>query len=216
MASSTRKPLIFFFLAIAIIALFFGIWTQRNTHASAKPTTIVATVLYQPRQIIPFKLTEDNGKPFNNANFKGHWSLLFFGFTRCPEICPTTLSTLNKAYQAMQHNKLSPMPQVVFISVDPDHDAAKGVIKKYLTSFNKNFIGATGSKKQLDQLTQNLSVLYMKVMNKDAMDDTHYMIDHSGTILLINPQGDLKAIFSTPHQAGVIAKDVAKIIKHNA
>lgn len=211
MPHAHHRPWIVLIIGVAIIALLLGVWVNHNTAQSRDAKTQVATVLSQPRQIENFKLTEDNGQSFTNANLKDHWSLIFFGFTRCPDLCPTTLSILNQAYQLMEKNHLTPMPRVVFISVDPEHDAADGVIKKYLSSFNPNFIGATGNKAELDRLTQNLSVLYMKVTNKN--DNEHYMIDHSGTVLLINPKGDLAAIFSTPHQAAVMASDVSNIIK---
>lgn len=205
-----RRPWIILIIGIVLLAFLLGVWVQHNTKQTKNMNVQAATVLTNPRQIESFTLVDDNGKPFTKQNLIGHWSLLFFGFTRCPDLCPTTLSMLNQAYNIMQHDRLNPMPQVVFISVDPEHDAVEGVIKRYLTSFNSAFIGATGEKEQLDQLTQNLSVLYMKVMNSD---NEHYMIDHSGTVLLINPQGDLAAIFSAPHQAATVAADVSKIIQ---
>jgi protein SCO1/2 len=194
-------------IAIALLALLFGIWFSKNTgmvHSNHQPET--ATVFNQPRLITPFNLTDDKGQPFTIDNLKGHWSLVFFGFTNCPDLCPTTLSTLNKTYQILAADHQNPMPQVIFISVDPERDSIER-IQTYLKNFNPNFIGATGSKPELDKLTQELSVIYAKVMEED-----HYMIDHSGTIILVNPQGQFYGVFTLPHDATNIAKDIKSII----
>lgn len=204
-------------IAVAFVALLFGVWLRHNTAPKTEALkTLSATILPTPRQIEPFQLTGADGKPFTNANFKGHWTMLFFGFTRCPDLCPTTLSLMNQAYQQMEKDHLQPMPQVVFISVDPDFDAAKDRIKNYLLSFNSHFIGATGPQAAIDQLTQNLSVVYMKVMDENNQAEENYRIDHSGTILVLDPQGHWYALFSTPHQPGNLAKDMEMMIKQHS
>lgn len=214
---SKTRSLILLIVAVAIVALLLGLWVHRNTQGAdqTKISTTMATVLNPARTIESFQLTSDTGKPFSKQNLLGHWSLLFFGFTHCPDLCPTTLSLLNKAYLTMQQQQLQPMPQVVFISVDPERDAAPGVIKQYLSSFNSQFIGATGKQSVLNQLTQSFSVVTMKVMNKDSEHGAHYTIDHSGVILLVDPKAELYAIFSTPHNPAIIAKDVEHIIKRS-
>jgi protein SCO1/2 len=178
----------------------------------------VATVLTPSRAILPFALTDEHGNAFTNKNLEHHWSLVFFGFTHCPDLCPTTLAMLNQAYQIIeqQRTKMVAMPQIVFVSVDPERDAASNVLSRYLSSFNNAFIGVTGDKKMLDQLTQNLSVLYLKVMNPEGHGDMQYMIDHSGTILVINPKGDLAALFSMPHAPDKIAADIITLMKTDA
>jgi len=196
-------------ISIGALALLFGMWLQFNYNKKPAPPTLVsATIFPQSRIINPFQLTDDEGKPFTLDNFKGHWSIVFFGFTNCPDLCPTTLSTLNDAYKKLVAAKQNPMPQVVFISVDPEADTPDRM-KTYLSSFNKAFLGAVGSQEQIDQLTKELSVLYAKIAQKDA----HYTIDHSGTILIINPQGQFAGVFSMPHNADNIAHDLQTIIK---
>lgn len=194
-------------VAIAVLALLFGIWTQHNLSVKNKPRVLTlssATLLPQPRLLNNFRLISDNNKIFTNDNLKNHWSFVFFGFTNCPQLCPTALATLNRVYKNLHQAHLQLVPQIVFISVDPETDTPKK-IHEYLTSFNTNFVGATGSKQQIDTLTKELNIMYAKVFPHE--DQTHYSIDHSGTILLINPQGQLAAIFSIPHDADKIAKD---------
>ena len=102
------------------------------------------------------------------------------------------------------------LPQIVFVSVDPARDNAAR-IQQFVSAYNPNFMGVTGKESQLSTLTQELGVLYMKIAeNKDNSQD--YQIDHSGTILLLDPKGELYAVFSMPHNPEAIAKDYEKII----
>jgi len=182
------------------LALVFSLWFYANAYGTQK-----AIVFNTPRHISEFKLIGDNQKPFTNKNLKGHWSFVFFGFTQCPQLCPTTLSVLNKTYKALQKARVKSMPQVVFISIDPERDNPK-VIKNYLISFNKNFVGATGTKKQLAKLTREFSVVYMQIARRNGQQGK-YDIEHSGAILLTDPQGKLYSIFTMPHNPATIASD---------
>lgn len=135
--------------------------------------------------------------------------MLFFGFTNCAMLCPKTLSTLNQAYGELIAAKVTQLPQVFFISVDPERDSLKR-INLFVTSFNKNFHGATGTEQQLDSVTTELNILYNKV---NPNKEENYQIDHSGTVLLINPNGNLVALFSPPLNPDELAKDYQAIIK---
>lgn len=195
-----------FLIIVAVIALLFGVWAYHNTHqAPEKPPLIAATLFTEPRNISAFRLTDTNQKPLTLENLKGHWSLLFFGFTNCPDLCPTTLATLNQAYQKLE-DAHAPLPQVLFISVDPDRDDPEQ-IREYLSNFNPHFLGASGQQTQIDQLTHELSVLYTKTSQQNQVS-----IDHSGTLLIINPQGQLYGVFTTPHDAHKIARDMQQIM----
>ncbi len=209
----SKRNLLYFTIAFAIIALFFGLWTQYNSTKSNDVDIDSGTILPVPHDISPFHLVSTDDKPFTNDNLKGQWSLLFFGFTKCPQLCPTTLSLLNDAYQNIEKHNNVPLPQVVFISVDPDRDTSKN-IKEYLSGYNKNFVGATGSQNALDTLTREMSVLYAKVENPNAKNIEDYNIDHSGTVLMVNPLGQLFAVFSTPQDANEFSDDVEKIEAH--
>ncbi len=208
----SRPRYMFWLIGIAILALLFGLWAQHNIGKKPnKPLILAAGTLFpQPRPLSPFQLTDDHNKPFTNDNLKGHWSLIFFGFTHCPMLCPTTLSTLNQTYQTLAQAKQQPMPQVVFVSVDPERDTS-AKIRHYLISFNKSFVGATGKKANIDALTQEFNVMYAKVMASSDAEANEYSIDHSGTVLLVDPNGQLYAVFTTPHDPQKIAADIAMI-----
>lgn len=169
-----------------------------------------ATVFTQPRAITPFKLQDDAGKSFTNTNLMGHWSLLFFGFTNCAMICPTTMTELNKMYQLLEKDKIKNLPQVIFISVDPERDTVKRV-HDYVRSFNPNFIGVTGKEKEIATLAKQLGVMFMKLPNKENPKD--YAIDHSAFIVLVDPNGQAYGIFSSPHQAEDMAQNYKQITK---
>ena len=196
-------------LIIIIIIICFIIYSKTQaTHQKAIQLTN-GTVLSIPYKIKPFKLVNQNIVAFTNANLKGHWSVLFFGFTRCPMICPVTLSELNKVYRSLEKQGFkNNLPQVVFISVDPEHDTPE-VIKKYLLSFNPHFIGLTGTKTGIDSLSKQLGIAYIKSIPSGKSD---YEINHSGALIIVNPSGKWEALITPPHAAITIAKDLKRLI----
>jgi len=206
--NSKRWSISLIIILAALFALIIGAWIQHQTHKRTKPIALNnGTILPTPLAIKSFSLTDDNGKPFTQANLKGHWSLLFFGFTHCPIICPTTLAELNKAYQRLQSSDAKTVPQVVFISIDPERDTAQK-IHTYLNNFNNNFVGATGDKTQLNQLTKQLGIAYMKATKSGAKN---YDVEHSGAILVLNPKGEWVALLSAPHSGKEIAQSFLRI-----
>ncbi len=210
----TIWPLLGFVFVLGIIALAFGF--QFGTTKMSKNTedyvpTQVATVLPAGRTIPAFKLTANTGKPFTNANLKGHWSFVFFGFTNCPHICPTTMAEFAKIYKILADQGVTE-PQYWLISIDPARDTVKRV-NTYVKAFNKNFNGATGDEKEVENLAKALGAVYMKAYPKADKDAENYQIDHSGTIVLVNPKGEIKAFFSMPHEAQTIAGDYLAITK---
>lgn len=165
---------------------------------------VYGTVIQNPRIIAPFTLQQGD-KSFTQANLSGDWSLVFFGFTRCGYICPTAMSDLNKIYTRLQNKKAKHIPQVVFVSVDPERDDPKTTLE-YAASFNKNFMGVTGSQAQIEKMARDFAVVYLKVGEGE-----NYDVDHSGTILLINPRRQLQAVYSMPHDVKKIAKSIMQI-----
>lgn len=212
-ARKPKRGLIAILMLLALIALASGVYVNMSQQSKVTQTINVSgTLLPQPRAISAFDLTDNNGKPFTNASLKNHWTFVFFGFTNCPHICPTTMAELNKMYNSLKTDNLSAMPQVVMISVDPERDTVKRM-NTYVKSFNTAFIGATGSEQQISAMTKQLGIAYMKVQSKKDKLQTNYDIDHSGTVMLFNPQGDLVAFFSMPHDAIKIAQDFTSIMR---
>lgn len=159
------------------------------------------------RPLVNFNLQRAPQGVLTNQDLQGHWTLLFFGFTRCATICPTTLTQLNEAYLQLKASRKT-LPQIIFVSIDPARDTP-AVVARYVTVFNPAFQGVTGSVKQLEPLKRQLGVLALKTQGKNEND---YNIDHSGTIYLINPQGNLQGVFSMPHSAPEIIKGYEGVV----
>lgn len=205
------RQLLNIILFVIVISAGLGVLFQYNRSKSVDLSALNATVLSQPREIAPFQLTDNLGKPYDKSSLKGHWSMLFFGFTNCPQLCPTTMAELNKMFTQLQKEKVSEMPEVVMVSIDPERDTEKK-LNDYVTSFNKAFKGAYGDKNAIAALTKQLGVVYMKAQNKT---EKNYTINHTGTVMLFNPAGELSAFFSVPHKAQVMAKEY-RLIEENS
>lgn len=209
---NAKRQILYAGIAFAAIALFFGMWSQYNLRAHPKPLVLQnGTVFPTPRIIQPFDLQHaPDGKSFSNEQLKGHWTMMFFGFTHCAMLCPTTLTTLNHFYNNLQAAHFEQLPQVVFVSIDPERDDLNR-IGTYVTSFNKNFTGATATEEKLDRMTNELNILFTKA---NPNKDEDYQIDHSGTVLLFNPQGHLAGLFSPPIEAQALTDDYQAIVKN--
>jgi len=157
-----------------------------------------ATVFRIPRTISPFELMDHNGKLFNQDSLKGNWSFVFFGYTNCPDVCPNTLSIMNVMANKLEKNQPDKViPRFAMVSVDPSRDTVE-VLSKYIPYFNNSFIGLTGtSSPQIDAITKQFGIPYF--IKKESPADTQYEVQHSGAIILVNPEGNLHALFSAPH-----------------
>ena len=197
-------------LLLAVIgatALAAGIWAgsrSRSTPPAAAPTN--AVVLPSPREVADFVLADQDGAPFTRENLKGRWSLLFAGFTHCPDVCPTTLGVMKAVGQRLPADAAA--LQMIFLSVDPERNTPE-TLKRYVGYFSPTLLGITGESVQLDRLTASLGLAYMKVPGTSATD---YSVDHSAALALINPDAQVTAYFQPPHLAETLAADLARLI----
>ena len=175
---------------------------------------IQGTILSPARKIAVPALVKDDGRVFSLDDLTGHWSLLFFGYTHCPDVCPTTMAVLAQASKIAQVNNHM-FPQVIFISVDPERDKVE-MLTEYVQYFDKDFIAVTGNEKLIKALTLQMSVVYMKmpVDNNSAAGsaESGYLIDHSAALLLLNPEGKLVAFFNPPHDPKTILNDFQTVV----
>jgi len=158
----------------------------------------------QARPISAFSLTDELGQPFNNTQLLDKWSLVFFGYTSCPDVCPTTLQNLNFIYDDL--TTIASNSQVLLVSVDPKRDTSQK-LKQYIGYFNPNFKALRAEHDVLFPFSRNLGLMYAitsKEEKKDDVDvvaeDESYWVDHSASLVLINPAGKIAAIFK-PEQA---------------
>ncbi len=170
-----------------------------------------ATVLHPARDLPEFELLDHHGKALTKSSLRGHWTYLFFGYTHCPDVCPTTLAAL-AGMDKLMAGKVAPAdrPEVLFVSVDPARDTPE-TLARYVPYFNPRFVGATGSPAQLRTLAKPLGIDFSKAPAASADD---YAVDHGSSLLLINPRARLQAVSSPPHRAATLFKDYRKIIAH--
>ena len=225
--SSQKFKLYFPFIIIGFIGvmlvLTMKLFTGGDTRQAGGDGFQHATVLSPPKPITPFLLTDHNGNKFTERSFEGKWSFLFVGYTSCPDICPPTFTTFK--FAAEQFDRLG-MKDVNFIllTVDPETDTPDK-LSKFVTAFDKDFIGLTGPMDNITDLTKDLGLFHMKTpmeqMDHSKMDHSqHNMADmkkpmveikHAGSVLLISPEGELYASFSPPIEVDHLVQTLVQI-----
>ncbi len=211
MPHSKKSNRALFIVIIAIIAFVLGLYFANHvfpTQKQAKAEALHGTLLNSPRKLSAFSLRDTNNHLFNNQRLQGHWTFLFFGFTQCSSICPTTMAELGRMYRELQETGVKTLPEVVMISLDPKRDDAE-TLAHYVRAFNPDFLGARGDLTTVKPLIKELGVAYAKIKLEGKAD---YDIEHTGTIFLVNPKGELIEFFTMPHQANLIKQDYLYLI----
>lgn len=167
-----------------------------------------ATLLDAPRPLPAFSLIDQDERGFTRDRLRGAWTLMFFGFTHCPGVCPTTLATLAQARGKLADLSATDQPRVVLVSVDPRRDTP-GVLATYVTRFDPEFLGVTGSADSIAAMARELGVA---ALSGPPTGDGNYMVEHTASIFLIDPSAALAAVFARPHAADVIARDYRAIV----
>ncbi|MCK5394757.1 MAG: SCO family protein [Gammaproteobacteria bacterium] len=213
----------------ATVAMSAGFWlssmqqsnNDKKAHeealaeARSNYSPIQGTILSPARKIAVPALIKDDGATFTLNDLTGHWSLLFFGYTHCPDVCPVTMGAVAQAKKLADTNDQM-FPDVVFVSVDPERDKVE-MLGEYVQYFDKAFIGVTGDKNLIKALTLQMSVVYMKMSagGNSETDSSGYLVDHSSALLLLNPEGKLVAFMNPPHDPETILKDLQTVVNQN-
>ncbi len=210
---------------LSIVILSLGLVLSACSNQSEKPTLESATLLPNAKKLDDFNLVHFGQGDFTLDSIKGDWSLFFFGYTRCPDVCPTELFTLGEMMTRIEKNPaaVKAAPQVVFVSVDPQQDKPES-LQKYAGYYHKSFKGVTGQQAEVDKLTAATGIFYERVYHLNGrvlvmQDDDEipeglensYLVNHSATIILTNPEGGMHAVFSAPHDPEVMIRDLAAI-----
>ena len=182
------------YILAAALAAGIGLWAAEKHFAPSAPIPMpamrVVTLFPGTRSLAPYRLNAADGSTITPETMKGHWTLVYLGFTRCPDVCPTTLQSLGVAEKAWAGLPAAIKPRVLFVSVDPGHDTPQH-IGEYAHYFGKDIIGATADEKTLAQFARSLGMVYMKVPSADGKD---YTIDHSASVSLLDPDGDMAGL----------------------
>jgi protein SCO1 len=191
------------------VAALLGFGAALLWRYSASPQIELATGTYlAPARAVPdFSLIDQRGAPFGPRNLDGHWSLMFFGYTNCPDFCPTTLATLAAMEKKLQAERVT-RPQVVFISVDARRDTPEQ-LAKYVPYFDPTFIGVTAADQPtIEALARKLGVAVALVSSSGG----GYTVDHSGAIFVVDPAGKIAAILTGPFTADALQADFDRIV----
>jgi len=211
MNSEAKSSPIKALIGICIVALLFAsVFLLKPSAPKRVPAELQAVLWPEPRQLTAFELSEAGGGTLDLARLKDKWTLLFFGYTSCPDVCPMTLAVMKAVYDSLKETpEIQAKTQVVFVSVDPDRDTAEH-ISGYVEYFDKSFAGFTGSVEAIDALTLQLSAGYIK----DEPDEHGtYQVNHTGSIYLIGPKQRVHGAFSPPHKPKAITELYLDILK---
>lgn len=180
-----------------VIALFMGLFLHKlfspRILSPAELRVNDAIMFDQPRVIKPFDLLDHRNQAFTLDDLQGKWTMMYFGFTHCPDICPTALADLSRLTKILDPDVRERL-QIVMVSVDPARDTPE-VLGAYVPYFNDEFIGVTGEFPDIMTFTQNVNVAFNKVVDGES-----YTVDHTGNLVLINPKGHYHGFFKPPFE----------------
>lgn len=197
---------------VLIAATATGVFLGTGWPVSTRSTLpeIHAALFKSPRTLPQFELPSTSGNPLDNKTLSGHWSLLYFGYTHCPDICPTTLTLLAHLLQDLHGLQPEQYPTVYFISVDPKRDQLQAM-SDYVKAFGSGFVGVSGPVDELRKLTSRLGVAFSYGA---PGADGNYKVNHTAGVFLIGPDGHEVAVFTPPLDKTQMASDYRKIVAY--
>ena len=193
--------------SVVLVAMLGVVWLagtyrENGSRAILLPDQVM-TLLPEPKPLTAFAFTDHENRVFDLSRLKGKWSFLFFGYTHCPDVCPTTLAALARAHENMAKSKAGAEDvQFVFISVDPNRDTA-GKLRQYVTYFDASFLGVAGDDAELGKLAGQLGAVYQVEVKPGA---ENYPVYHTAAVFLVDPRARYHAVFAPPLDAEGISK----------
>jgi len=188
--------------AIAVAAAMAGVYVARMLNQPAVPSLESGTSYPSPRPLADFDLVDTHGAPAPTASLRGHPTLAFFGFTYCPDVCPTTLAIL----ASVQKQVAQPGLKVALISVDPERDTPEQ-LGKYIASFGGDLIGLTGPAPEIVKTMKTFNVAASRV----DLPGGGYTMDHSAAVFALDSGARIVAVFTPPFNAAALARDVERL-----
>jgi protein SCO1 len=215
MPARTNRPVVTFRVAVLVGAVLIAIavvgarlpWPFPQPNAATVPPELANVLLPSPHPLKAFTLRDDQGRWFDLDRLRGNWTLMFFGYTSCPDICPTTLVTLRDLAGKLDTED---DVQYVFVTVDPARDDLR-TVGNYLDFFHSEFIGVSGEPGQIQAFMKQLNVMAVR---NNAEDSDSYTIAHTSSIMLIDPEARFLGAFSPPHSAPRIAQQFQILLDH--
>lgn len=207
-------------LLVVALAGGLGFWLSQRAHAPtgaaqpaapALPAPRAVTLLPTPRTLPAFSLQQAGGAALTQDTLKSHWTVVFLGFTHCPDVCPTTLAQLAGAQKQWAAMPDASRPRVLFVSADPERDTPQ-IVADYAHAFHPDTLAATAPIPQLEAFARSLSLVFMKAPGASG-DPNDYSIDHSAALVLLDPQARMAGVVQPPFDMKGIAADLETLTK---
>jgi len=195
----------FLFIMVAVIAIGSGLLVQSSKTPPADLPEFKKTILLpNTKPLVGVDFIDHNGNQFGIEQFQGKWSILFFGFTNCPDICPTTMQTLKQVKADLNQAGVWHNYQVIMVSVDPERDTTER-LAAYVPYFDPEFIGISGPLESTMSFSKNVGILFFK---REETANGGYDVDHGAAIILVNPEGQYAGVITAPHIQSTISQDL--------
>lgn len=203
-------------IIVLVIALAagLGLWASQryfaHPPAAQWPQTQAVRLFEPPRELPAFSLRQSDGTQLVPGELKGHWTLVFLGFTHCPDVCPMTLAQLSQAQKQWESIPAAIRPRVLFLSVDPERDSPDR-IGEYAHAFHSDTLAATANVPALENFARSLSMVFVKVPAPEGAPADQYSVDHSASMAVLDPQGRMSGLVQPPFDPAAIAADMAAL-----
>ncbi len=208
---SIRATVLMCLALISIVVVLFVLKVLRTSSLDETALRELGVILLPtPRELIVDGLTTDSGEGFTTQNLTGAWTLLFFGFTNCPDVCPTTMAELGVAKRELVQKvpEVAQQMQVVLVTVDPDRDDPE-TLGRYVKAFSPDFVGVNGTRESIAKFATQVNVAFGKVPDGEG----GYTVDHTGNIVIINPRGHYAGFIKLPHKASTIRDAMISMVE---
>ena len=204
----SKRNVIFILLILFGITGLFTYFQSLPSLLEKKPSLITGKILVRPMEIDNFELIDQNNEVFNKKSLEGGWTVLFFGYTNCPDVCPTTIYKLAEIKNGIKEDLPSANFNTVLVTLDPDRDSAER-LDEYIGYFDETMLGVTGTYENIQSFTSSLSVFYQRINKEEGYD-----FNHTASIFVFDKDGSLFATMSPANTVGELESDFFTILNN--
>ena len=204
----SKRNIIFILLVLFSITGIFTYFQSLPSLLEKKPSLITGKILVRPMEIDNFELIDQNNEVFNKKSLEGGWTVLFFGYTNCPDVCPTTIYKLAEIKNGIKEDLPSANFNTVLVTLDPDRDSPER-LDEYIGYFDETMLGVTGTYENIQSFTSSLSVFYQRINKEEGYD-----FNHTASIFVFDKDGSLFATMSPANTVGELESDFFTILNN--
>ena len=204
----SKRNIIFILLILTGITGLFTYFQSLPSLLEKKPTLVSGKILGRPMEIDRFELIDQKNEVFNNKSLEGGWTVLFFGYTNCPDVCPNTIYKLAEIKNELKEDLSSTSFNTVLVTLDPDRDSTDR-LEEYIGYFDESMLGVTGTYENIQSFTSSLSVFYQRINKEEGYD-----FNHTASIFVFNKDGSLFATMSPANTIGELTQDFYTILNN--